>query len=153
MHTDFHNSWGLFSNTTFRLCMVHVNKSAVCRLAYSKAYMAILLLMLVAWSALEFRRKGKSCKNNTISCANFSFDCFSNVCTFQNTSEGSQDVRADSKLVDIFYWCFSTQTGWNWRATSRSHKKAYVQTHVCNFKCIHKNLRIFLLFMMFVNVL
>jgi len=39
---------------------------------------------------------------NTFICKLF-FRLFSNVCTFRNTSEGSQDVRADSKLVDISY--------------------------------------------------
>jgi len=35
--------------------------------------------------------------------AKVSFDCFSNVCTFQDTFEGLHDVTAESKLVDISY--------------------------------------------------
>ena len=44
-----------------------------------------------------------SWKQETFLYVNFFFDCFSNVCTFQDTFEGSQDVSADSKLVDISY--------------------------------------------------
>jgi len=61
----------------------------------------------------------------------FSLDCFSSVCTFQNTFEGSQDVRADSKLVDISYWCFSTKTSWNWRATKKKSQES-----ICSNTCL-----------------
>jgi len=55
-----------------------------------------------------------------------------------------------ASFVDISYWCFSTKTSWNLCATSRSNKKAYIQTHFSNFRWI---LQIFILFMLFANVL
>jgi len=47
--------------------------------------------------------KPRVMKTRNILYANFSFDCFSNICTFQDTFEGLQDVNAGSKLVDISY--------------------------------------------------
>jgi len=59
IHKHFHNSWVLFSNTIFRYCVVHVKKSAVCKLAYYRAYMAIFLADTCRQSALKFKRKAK----------------------------------------------------------------------------------------------
>jgi len=94
--------------------MVQVKKSAMCRLAYSRAYMAMFVAdaCCLKCTGLQWQNQW-SWKQETFLYANFSFDCFSNVCTFQNTFEDSQDVRADSKLVDISYCCFSTKTSWN----------------------------------------
>ena len=47
--------------------------------------------------------QNQSCKNWTFLYANLSFDCFSNVCNFQDTFESSQDVSADSKFVDTVF--------------------------------------------------
>jgi len=152
IHKHFHNSWVLFSNTLFRLCMVHVKESGICRLAYSRAYMAIFLADACRLKSIGIQAQNQGLwKQETILYANFSFDCFSNVCTFQDTFEGSHDVSADSKLVDISYCCFSSKTGWNWGAT-RSHKKAYIQTHICNyFRCIFTGLSFYFVCKCFVR--
>ena len=109
------------------------------------------LLMLVAkvhWNSSVYPRVMKT--RNIFKCKIFLrlfFKCldFSRYFWRFAWCERRQKARAD-----ISYWCFSTKTGWNWCATSRSHKKAYIQIHFSNFRWI---LQIFLLFMLFVNVL
>jgi len=152
IHKHFYNSGGYFQigPNIFRCCVVLVKKSAACKLTYNRAHLAIFIADACRLKCIEIQAHTQgSWKQETFLYANFSFDCFLNVCTFQHAFEGLQDVSADSKLVDISYWCFSTKTDWNWCATSRSHKKAYIQTHFSNFRWI---LQIFLLFMSFVSV-
>ena len=43
--------------------MVHVKKSALCKLAYSRAYLAIFLADACCQSPLEFKRKAKGHEN------------------------------------------------------------------------------------------
>ena len=105
--------------------------------AYSRAYMENFHAhaCCLKFTGIQWQNQW-SWKQKTFLYASYSFDCFSNVCTFQNTFEDSQDVRAECKLVDISYWCFSTKTSWNWCATSRSYRKEYVRTRFCNLWCI-----------------
>jgi len=61
-----------------------------------------LLMLLPKCIGIQAQSQG-SWKKETFLYANFSFNCFLNACTFQDTFEGSQDVSAGSKLVDISY--------------------------------------------------
>ena len=68
IHRHIHNSWVLFSNTIVRLCMVHVKKSGVCRLGYSRAYTAIFLADACRLKFIGIQRQNQSCKNNKHFC-------------------------------------------------------------------------------------
>ena len=64
IHKHFHNSWVVFSNTIFRICMVHVKKSGICGLAYSRAYMAIFLPDPCRLKSIGIQAQNQSCKIN-----------------------------------------------------------------------------------------
>jgi len=65
IHKYFYNSGGYFEigPTIFRCCMVLVKKSAACKLAYNRAYLAIFLADACRQSALKFKRTPKGHEN------------------------------------------------------------------------------------------
>jgi len=65
IHKHFYNSGGYFEigPTIFRCCVVLVKKSAACKLAYNRAYLAIFLADACRQSALKLKRKTKGHEN------------------------------------------------------------------------------------------
>ena len=65
IHKHFYNSGGYFQigPTIFRCCVVLVKKSAACKLAYNRAYLAIFLADACRQSALKFKRIPKGHEN------------------------------------------------------------------------------------------